>query len=110
MERKKTNAPQAGRDPAHGHGREEAVALAGGEVLGTVVADVEVEQVLGGVVVGDTADQADVALRDGLVDAAVGIPGIIGLALVVEDEGADVVVAETAGVVEPNCFLKQVEK
>ena len=90
----------AGRDPAQGDGREGAVAFAGSEVLGTVAADVEVQQVLGRIVVGDTADQADITSRNGLVDVAAVVTGIVGLALVVEEQRADVVLAETAVVVE----------
>ena len=90
----------ARRNPTHRERGECTVALAFGKVLRTVITDIEVYQVAGIIVIGHTSHESYVALRNRLIQAAVGIPWVIGLALVVEKQRAHIVLTELAGVVE----------
>ena len=89
-----------GNHPAHRSGREETVTgLAGSEVLGTVVTGAEVEQILVLVAVGQAADEADITAGQ------VGIVGrIIVPSLVVEEQGADRMLAGEAAAVVDTAF------
>ena len=86
-------------NPTERSRREETETLALGKVLRSIVTHVEVNHILGLVVVGDASHHAHITTGDGIIHAA----RIVVLGFVIQNESADIMVAKLAGVVQ-TCF------